>query len=110
MKTSLAQYNTYLSGLTTTGTTSGIGEIKYENGHVVVPYAYEDIDAADVKFSVNSGYVLQGVSGEFVYGSSGWGGSTGQGVAISGSTWTVDNVDGQTTAENLRQHQIFGGI
>ena len=92
-----AQYNTYLSGLTTTGTTSGIGEIKYENGHVVVPYAYEDIDAADVKFSVNSGYVLQGVSGEFVYGSSGWGGSTGQGVAISGSTWTVDNVDGQTT-------------
>ena len=87
-----AQYNTYLSGLTTTGTTSGIGEIEYESGHVVVPYAYEDIDAADVKFSVNSGYVLQGVSGMFVYGESGWGG-----VDDEGGPWTVDNVDGGTT-------------
>ena len=91
------QYETYLSGLTTTGTTTGIGEIAYENGHVVVPYTYDDINAADVQFGVSSGYVLQGVSGTFVFGSSGWGGSTGQGVAISGSTWTVDNVDGKTT-------------
>ena len=85
-------YEDYLSGLTTTGTTSGIGEIEYRDGHVVVPYAYEDIDAADVKFSVNSGYVLQGVSGWFVYGESGWGG-----VDDEGGPWTVDNVDGDTT-------------
>ena len=94
-----AQYATYLSGLTTTGTTAGSGSIEYDSatGSVVVPYTYDDINAADVQFSVSSGYVLQGVSGTFVFGSSGWGGSTGQGVAISGSTWTVDNVDGQTT-------------
>ena len=85
-------YEDYLSSLTTTETTSGIGEIEYENGHVVVPYAYEDIDSADVTFVVNSGYVLQGVSGEFVYGSSGW-----DGVKIENGTWTVDNVDGDTT-------------
>ena len=86
------QYETYLSGLTTTGTTTGIGEIAYENGHVVVPYTYDDINAADVQFGVSSGYVLQGVSGEFVYGSNGW-----DGITNSDGTWTVDNVDGKTT-------------
>ena len=85
-------YEDYLSGLTTTGTTSGIDEIEYRDGHVVVPYAYEDIDSADVTFVVNSDYVLQGVSGEFVYGSSGW-----DGVKIEDGTWTVDNVDGGST-------------
>ena len=89
-----AQYATYLSGLTTTGTTAGSGSIEYDSvtGSVVVPYTYDDINAADVQFGVSSGYVLQGVSGEFVYGSNGW-----DGITNSDGTWTVDNVDGKTT-------------
>ena len=87
-------YTKYLSDLSYTGTTTGFGTVRYDSteDHIIVPYAYEDIDSADVTFGVNSGYVLQGVSGEFVYGSSGWGG-----VKIENGTWTVDNVDGGST-------------
>ena len=84
-------WQSYLSNLTTTGTTEGMGDPEYKDNHIVVPYAYEDIDAADVQFGIASGYVLQGVQGTFVYGSSGW-----NGVKEDCGTWTVDNVDGDT--------------
>ena len=87
-----AQYNTYLSGLTTTGTTSGIGKIEYRDGHVVVPYAYEDIDSADVTFGVNSDYVLQGIEGTFIKGETAW-----TGITPSDDGWNIDNVMGGTT-------------
>ena len=85
-------WQSYLSNLTTTGTTEGMGDPEYKDNHIVVPYAYEDIDAADVQFGIASGYVLQGVQGTFVYGQRGW-----NEVSENGGTWTVDNVDGNTT-------------
>ena len=84
-------WQSYLSNLTTTGTTEGMGDPEYKDNHIVVPYAYEDIDAADVQFGIASGYVLQGVQGTFVYGQHGW-----NEVSENGGTWTVDNVDGDT--------------
>ena len=85
-------WQSYLNKLTTTGTTEGMGAPEYKENHIVVPYTYEDIDAADVQFGIANGYVLQGVQGTFVYGSSGW-----NGVKEDRGTWTVDNVDGDTT-------------
>lgn len=85
----------YLSDLTTTGTTEGLDEPSYSEEHeaVVVPYTYEEIDAADVKFDIKDGnFVLQGIDGTFVYGISGW-----NSVKQTGQTWTADNVKGETT-------------
>ncbi len=56
-------WQSYLSNLTTTGTTEGMGDPEYKDNHIVVPYAYEDIDAADVQFGIASGYVFAGRPG-----------------------------------------------
>ena len=88
------QWETFLPGLTTTGTTEAQGELTFDasTGSIKVPYTYVDIDAADVQFGIANGYVLQGVQGTFVYGQRGW-----NEVKADSGTWTVDNVDGDTT-------------
>ncbi len=89
-----AEWESFLPGLTTTETTEAQGELTFDasTGSIKVPYTYDDIDAADVQFGIASGYVLQGVQGTFVYGQRGW-----NEVSENGGTWTVDNVDGNTT-------------
>ena len=87
-------YSQYITDLSSTGSTSGLG-VSYDNAldALVVEYNYETIDAADITFKLsNDDHVLQGISGMFVKGENKW-----NGVNSSDGTWTVDNVKGDTT-------------
>lgn len=85
----------YITNLTTDpdGQTTDV-ELNYQNDKVVVGYQYDTYNAADLQFSVSEGYVLQAVEGTFIVGQNG---CNGINQNKKSGTYTVDNVDGDST-------------
>ena len=81
----------YLTDVSATGQTDDV-TLSYNGEQIGVGYQYETYNAADLQLTINDTYVLQGVSGKFIYGKNGW-----ESVIPDGNMYTVDNVDGSST-------------
>lgn len=84
------QWNQYISNVTGAGETTDV-TTRVVGDYLEVTYSYGDFNAADLKITPASKYVLQGVSGTFIYGTSGWSQPT-----ENGGSWVIDNVAGNS--------------
>lgn len=82
----------YISSVTAAGGTSEVSRVSVAGYELEVAYSYEQYDAADLKITPANGYVLQGVSGTFIRGVSGW-----LQPYKDGTGWVIDNIDGGST-------------
>ena len=83
------QWNQYISNVTGAGETTDV-TTRVVGDYLEVTYSYGDFNAADLKITPASKYVLQGVSGTFI-SNNGW-----NEPVQSGAGWVIDNVAGNS--------------